>query len=154
MSSFPDLGLVTGISWSHDGSTAFVAGASIENNTPVLLMVSWPSAQIMHKIDLPLTNTRQVVTSPDGKSVYIMGSGSIAKVDIATGAVLSSLNPSPEESTDYADADFSADGSSMFVTGSPTGSDSNLYIVNLETGALLGEVKHISAKAGGIQRVE
>lgn len=154
MLSFPDLGGASGISWSNDGATAFIAGTSGDDNSSVLLVVSWPSAQIMKKIDLPLAHTRQAVTSPDGKSVYIMGSGSIAKVDVATGAVSSSLNPSPEASTDYADADFSADGSSMFVTGSPPGGDSNLYIVSLETGLLLNEVKHISAKAGGIQRVE
>ena len=73
---------------------------------------------------------------------------------MTAGAILSSFSPAPEPSTAYVDADFSADGSSLFITGSPAGGDSNLYIMDRETGALLKEIKHISMKAGGVQRVE
>lgn len=151
--SFPEIEMAHGIAWSSDGLRAFVTGTDA-GGAQLLLYVGWPSAQVTESLSLPMPISNQLVVSPDDKFLYVTGQGQIAKVDINTGAIAASLKPAPEADIDYTDADFSADGNYLFVTGTDPESDSTLYIIDLSTDMLVHSVKHISVKANGFQRVE
>lgn len=152
--TIPSLDSASGIAWSADGSKAYVAGMAAGSSGPVLLIASWPTAQISGSINLPLAQAHQVMSAPDGRFVYVMGRGEVLKVDPAAGVVAGSIKPAPGTEIDYLDADFSADGRYLFVTGTPPGASSNLYVIDLQTGIVINTVQRISSKANGIQRVE
>ncbi|MBE0429449.1 MAG: hypothetical protein IBX61_06210 [Thermoleophilia bacterium] len=149
----PALASVSGISWSSDGAAAYVAGKAAGTGTSVLLILSWPSGQVAGSIDLLTDDTRHVATSPDGRFVFIMGRGEILKTDPSSGTVIGSLKPDPGAAIQYTGGDFSADGRFLFVTGTDPGGG-NLYVIDLETEAVVNTVNQISRQAGGIQRVK
>ena len=150
----PALRSASGISWSLDGSRAYVAGISSASQTPVLLEIDWPAGTVIRSIEMPLAQSGKVVTAPDGRFVYVTGRGQILKMESATGAIAGYLNPGLNAAIDYSDADFSADGRFIFIAGTQPGNDSTLFVVDLESGALVNTVEHISKRADGLQRVE
>ena len=153
--TFPALTVAGGMSWSPDGATAYVSGARASGEA-ALLIAAWPSASVKAEVVLPgVTQANEVVTSPDGRSVYVMCRGRIFKVDPASSAVAATLAPAADPEAIYYDADFSADGRYMFTTATlPGGADSTLYVIDLTDGSVVRTVKHIGIKAMGIQRTE
>lgn len=152
--TFPGLTTASGISWSADNAAVFLTGISRDSSRSSLLTATWPSAQPVRIQELPLETVRQVVTSPDGKFLYVMGRGKILKIDTTAGAVISSFDPASSEAVDFADADFSADGRYMFVTGTPPAGNSGIYVVDLETLSSVSVLQDIGVKVLGIQRVQ
>lgn len=158
--SIPGLEATSGISWSTDSTTAYITGTttigSSTSNKAKLLITTWPSFKPKGEITLPgVTFTGEVITSPDGRFVYVMSRGKIFKVDPATKTITAILSPAGDPEADYYDADFSADGRYMFTAATPPGSsDSTLYVIDLANETVVKTVKHISIKAMGIQRVE
>ena len=149
---FPGYSVAHGAAWSADGSQMFVPVTGPGGSG--LLFVSWPGAAPASFVSLPSAPVNEAVTSPDGRFVYVMGRGEIFKVDVAGRAVAATINPAPEPGTDYYGAAFSADGRYLFVTATPPGSDSTLYIIDLTTNSVASKVKHISVRANGIKRAE
>lgn len=149
---FPAFQEVRGISWSTEGDMAYVSGQSAGGS--LLEVVSWPSRESRASINLPLPSVNQVITSPDGSSLYILGQGAILRFDPHTKMVTGTFKPDPYDTTVYIDADFSADGRYLFATGARPGGDSSLHVIDLDTGDWIHFVPHISRQAGGIQRVE
>jgi len=143
----------SGISWSLDGSKAFIAGHTAGTASPVLAITAWPPAQSASVVGLPVEAAHQVVTSPDGGTVYIMSRGQIIKVDPVSGTLVGSI-VSSVGNVEYMDADFSADGRFLFATGNAPGANGVLYVFDLQTGAMVHSVENIGVKINGIQRVE
>lgn len=151
--TFPELASVSGICWNNDGTRAFVSGAGLQG-TPVLLSITWPSGEPAGSVQLPIAAAHEVVSSPDGRQVFVMGSTGIVLIDAASMTVIGTWNPAGLPDVDYYDADFSADGRFMFTAGTAPGSDSTLYVIDLSDGATVHTVNHISRRANGILRVE
>ncbi|GBE58022.1 hypothetical protein BMS3Abin01_00950 [bacterium BMS3Abin01] len=148
----PDLTAARGISWAADGSQAFISGISADG--PVLLKLSWPAKTVSGSLALPVPQPHQVVTSLDGASLFVMGQGTIIRVDPATMTILATIQPSGSPATEYMDGAFSADGRYLFTAGTEPGADSTLYVINLANLGVVHTVPHVSARANGIQRVE
>ena len=157
--TFPSLESVHGISWSPDGGTAYVSGSG-PGGKPKLLLASWPAGRVEAQMTLPGTDVaNKDLTSPRGRFVYVMCRGEILKINPASRAVAGTLEPVPAASgnasiNDYYGGALSADGRYLFAAGTPAGSDSTLYVIDLETAAVVKTVKHISAEARGLQRTE
>ncbi len=143
-----------GVSWSPDGLSVYLAGATGEGQYR-LYADSWPTMQVKGFIDLPDTAlVNQAETSADGRFVFIAAKGKVFKADIGSMAVAGSFAPSGNPETVYADCALSADGRFLFTDGKTPGEDSTLYVIDLVSGATVKSVRHISDTAGGIQRVE
>jgi hypothetical protein len=150
--AFPGYGVAHGAAWSADNSQLFVPVTGPGGSQ--LLFTTWPGAAVTSALTLPPFAVNETVTSPDGRFVYVMGRGEITKVDTVARTVVASLKPAPEDGTDYYGGDFSADGRYLFVTATPPGSDSTLYVIDVTDGSTASSVRHISVKANGIKRVE
>ena len=150
--TIPGLSSVDGIAWSQDGSTAFITGTG--PGGPSLFQLAWPAKTLIATSPLPIKRAHELVLSPNGRYLYVCASGDIIMLDSATGAIVKTLNPGPEADEDYFDAAFSGDGGFMFVTGSTPANGGNLYVIDLATNSVVKTVKHVGAKANGIQRVE
>ncbi len=148
----PALTAARGISWAADDSAAFISG--IGAGGPVLFKLSWPAETVSGSLALPVPQPHQVVTAPDGASLFIMGQGAITKVDPGTMTVLATIQPSGSPATEYMDGAFSADGRYLFTAGTEPGADSTLYVIDLASLGVVHTVPHVSARANGIQRVE
>ncbi len=153
--SFPELSSVSGISWSPDGASAYVAGTAT-NGAAELAIYSWPSPSLRKTISLPgIKKTHEVVTSADGRFVYVMCLGKILRIDAARAALSGPLAPDSNTGADYYGAAFSADGRYLFTDATdPGGGESTLYIVDLNTNSVVKKVDKISVDAKGIKRTE
>ena len=151
--TFTGLQSVSGISWGDGGKRAYVGGVG-DSGSPALLAVTWPAGGVAGSVALPQPAINQVVTSPDGRQVFVMGAGGITRVDAASLAIIDTLNPAGVPGISYYDADFSADGRYMFTAGTAPEGDSTLYITDLAAGTTVHSVNHISRRANGILRVE
>lgn len=151
--SFTSLQSVSGISWDADGKRAFISGTG-STGSSVLLSTSWPAGEVTGSVELAQGPVAEVITSPDGKRVFVMGEGGIKVVDTATLAVAATWNPAGTPGVFYYDAALSADGRFLFTAGTAPGSDSTLYVLSLADGSTVHSVNHISSRANGITRVE
>jgi hypothetical protein len=147
----PGIARVTGLSWSADSTKLFLVGQWQTDSAPILVTMSWPDKTLISSIDLPLSSARQLVTSPDGKYLFVMGE-SVLQIDLASGRATTFIQGGGN-GIQYVDGDFSADGHFMFITVDTAGG-SDLEVVDLKTGATIKTIIHIATKAGGIQRVE
>lgn len=152
--NFPEITNLRGIAWSPDGATVYLSGIGPQGQ-PRLASAAWPSLTIKNVVDFPdTTRANRVLSSADGRRLYVLASGKVYKVDPATMALSGQLTPAPSPNTEYAAGAFSADGRYLFVAGKTTGEDSSLYVVDLTSDAVVKTVKHISDTASGMQRVE
>ncbi len=149
---FPFLRQATGIAWSTAGTKAYISGAGTDG--PAMLAVTWPSGEVNGTLNLPIPETRQLINAPDDRYIYVMGLGGIIKVDTVSFTIAGTLNPAPDPDTLYVDGAFSTDGRYLFTAGAPPGGDSTLYVIDLQSQAVVHSVNHISRKANGMQRVE
>ena len=110
----PGLARVTGLSWSADSTKLFLVGQWQTNSAPILVTMSWPEKTLISSIDLPLSSPGQLITSPDGKYLFVMGE-SVLQIDLASGKATTFIQGGGN-GIQYVDGDFSADGQFMFIT--------------------------------------
>ncbi len=153
--SFPELSSVSGISWSPDGASAYIAGTAT-SGAAQLAVYTWPSRSYQKAVALPgIKETHEVVTSPDGRFVYVMCRGKLLKIDAAKRTLAGALTPDPNPQADYYGAAFSADGRYLFTDATdPGGSESTLYIIDLNSNNVVKTVNKISVDAKGMKRTE
>jgi WD40 repeat protein len=150
--TFAEISSIKGITWSADETTAYLTGPGPDG--PLLLTTAWPSLTVTASMKLPVADVNQPVMAPDGQTLFIAARGELVLIDPATGNISGSLKPAPEADTDYFDVAFSADGRYLFSPATPPGSDSTLYVVDLDNGTVVHSVAHVSKQANGIEREE
>ncbi len=151
--NFPELSSVSGIAWSPDGASAYVAGTGT-NGAAELAIYSWPAQSLRKTVALAgIKETHEIVTSSDGRFVYVMCRGKILRIEAARGLLAGALTPDPNPGADYYGAAFSADGRYLFTDATDPGSgESILYVVDLNTNKLVKKVDKISVEAKGMKR--
>jgi WD40 repeat protein len=150
--AFTEVSSIKGITWSDDETIAYLTGPGPDG--PMLLTAAWPSLAVTGSMKLPVADVNQPVMAPDGKTLIVASRGELVLIDPGTGDISGSLKPAPEAGTEYFDVAFSADGRYLFSPGTPPGSDSTLYIIDLDNGAVVHSVAHVSKQAIGVERVE
>ena len=91
---FPGLANLRDITWSPDGTSAYLCGTGAAGAAQ-LAIASWPSLAVSGLVDLPGSpRANRALTSGDGRFVYIMADNAIYIFNVATRSISATFSPS------------------------------------------------------------